>query len=280
MKELTTENDAINWDYQTVENGISMCLYEGYPELYMQFSTPVEWHHAPIWYKDFFYEKEQERGHACVEDLPTPGYFECNIRKGESVIFVAGDEPTDPTELHDIFEKNIQVRIPRNSFTNCLINSADQFYLKKGEGQCYLLSGYPWFGVKARDQFMNLTACTFGIGKPDRFDEIFETAWPALVHFMGTGEGDDTIRGIQHPDTLLWVITSMQDYSKWRSLDETREKYGAYLKTIINYLTDGHHPTMKKMENGLLYVIPKDGMPVTWMDGKIYGVSVVDRQGI
>lgn len=279
VKELTTENDAINWDYQTVENGISMCLYEGYPELYMQFSTPVEWHHVPIWYKDFFYEKEQERGHACVEDLPTPGYFECNIRKGESVIFVAGDEPTDPTELHDIFEKNIQARIPRNSFTNCLINSADQFYLKKGEGQCYLLSGYPWFGVKARDQFMNLTACTFGIGKPDRFDEIFETAWPALVHFMGTGEGDDTIRGIQHPDTLLWVITSMQDYSKWRSLDETREKYGAYLKTIINYLTDGHHPTMKKMENGLLYVIPKDGMPVTWMDGKIYGVSVVDRQG-
>lgn len=279
VTELTSENDNVNWDYKTVENGVSMCLYQGYPDLYMQFSVPVRWVHSPVWYKDFFYEREQERGHACVEDLPNPGYFECNIHEGESVIFVAGDEETSPQELHDIFEKSLSIRAPRRCFTDCLINSADQFYLRINDERFYLLAGYPWFGVKARDQFMNLSTCTFGIGKPERFDLIFDTAWPALLHFMETGEGDKTIKGIELPDTLLWATFAIQDYAKWEGIEQARYKYGEKLRTILSYLMESRHPMMRRVENGLLYTISKDGSPVTWMDASIQGVPVVDRQG-
>lgn len=278
-KELTSENNAINWNFKEVENGIMMNLYEGYPELYMQFSSPVTWSHMPVWYKGFLYERELERGHACTEDLPNPGYFECNIKKGQSIIFAAGDAPVSPKELDDIFEKNIEQRTPRNNFTNCLINAADQFYLQKNNDKHYLLAGYPWFGIRARDQFINLTACTFGIGKPERFDKIFNTAWPAIHHFMKTGEGDKDIIGIEAPDTLLWVITSIQDYMKWRGIDETRSKFGERVREMIRYLMDSRHPMMRRMENGLLYTISKDRSPITWMNSKIDGHSIVDRQG-
>lgn len=279
VRELTFENSSINWGYREVSNGVSMCLYEGYPDLYMQFSAPVEWHHAPVWYKDFFYDKEQERGHACVEDLPSPGWFECSIKKGESIIFVAGDKEENPKRLHEMFEENLNVRVPRSSFVNCLINSADQFHLEKEGGLHYLLAGYPWYGVRARDQFMNLTGCTFGIGKPERFDQIFGTAWPALSAFMDAGTIDSTIRGIDQPDTLLWAITSIQDYAKWNGIGETRAKYLKELKVMMAYLIDSRHPMMRRMDNGLLYVISPDGRPVTWMDSVINARPVVDRQG-
>lgn len=279
VRELTHENGAIDWGYTDIPQGISMCLYEGYPTLYMQFSTEAIWHFEPYWYKGFFYDREYERGHECTEDLPVPGYFECNIRKGESIVFAAGDSLTDPGKLLDTFDLAVRERTPRNNFTNCLINSADQYYFRKDDEHAYLLAGYPWFGVRARDQFMNLTGCTFGIDKPERFHKIFETARPALERFMETDEGDNVITGIEQPDTLLWAINCIQEYMRWRGVGETRRRYGDILKQMIDYLQDSCHPQMRKMENGLLYAISQDSAPITWMDAEDNGKAVIDRQG-
>jgi len=45
------------------------------------------YHHEPSWYHDIEYMKEQHRGYSAHEDLLVPGYFEFDIKKGESVIF-------------------------------------------------------------------------------------------------------------------------------------------------------------------------------------------------
>ena len=62
-------------------------MYAGYPDLYMQFSKKNEFVFQPDWYRGVEYPKEQERGYASNEDLYVPGYFEMNIKKGESVVF-------------------------------------------------------------------------------------------------------------------------------------------------------------------------------------------------
>ena len=41
VKELTYANGNLNQNYTVVPNGIKMCLYPGYPELFMQFSKKV-----------------------------------------------------------------------------------------------------------------------------------------------------------------------------------------------------------------------------------------------
>ena len=87
VREFTHENAAINREYHNVENGIATCLYEGYPQLFMQFSKDNEFHYEPYWYRGLEYPKEQARGYYSDEDLYVPGYFEMKIRKGESVVF-------------------------------------------------------------------------------------------------------------------------------------------------------------------------------------------------
>ena len=64
-------------------------MYEGYPELFMQFSRKPEYVHVPDWYYNVEYMKEMDRGYAYKEDLFVPGYFELPMKTGESIIFSA-----------------------------------------------------------------------------------------------------------------------------------------------------------------------------------------------
>ncbi|WP_297238474.1 glycogen debranching enzyme N-terminal domain-containing protein, partial [uncultured Porphyromonas sp.] len=92
VKELTHVNDKIDWSYTDEDQGVSLSLYKGMPRLYLQLSKhDAVWHQEPTWYRDFFYDREAERGNACVEDLPVPGHFSLSIRRGEDIILSASD---------------------------------------------------------------------------------------------------------------------------------------------------------------------------------------------
>ena len=110
---LVQENDQINKEVLPCENGVMTCLYEGFPNLYMQFSKPVEWVDNPNWYKNIEYTKDMERGVPYTEDLWVPGYFRLPIRKGESIIFSAGVTEIDPSGLEDMYKAEIKLRTPR-----------------------------------------------------------------------------------------------------------------------------------------------------------------------
>lgn len=281
VRELTYENSTLEWAPQEEVNGISWCLYAGYPRLFMQFSKgDVEYHHAPHWNKNLFYYKEAERHHACTEDLPVPGWFECEIKKGEEIYLSISDEPMDEGPLSEVFQKCVKEMTPRDSFTNCLRRSVEQCYYESEEGGCYLLAGLPWFSVRHRDQMVALSASSFGVGKPERFDKVMECDLKALWRYYDDGVEDDVIKGLEQPDALLWVINCIQDYSRWVGLEKTREKYGATVEKAITYLRANKHSQMKLMDNALLYAVAKDSEhPITWMDGTIDGFPVVDRQG-
>ena len=47
---LCSENSAINTFFEEIENGVSFCLYEGYPRLYLQFNHKPEFVYDPDWY--------------------------------------------------------------------------------------------------------------------------------------------------------------------------------------------------------------------------------------
>ena len=62
VREYTHENTRVNRDYQEVPNGIKTCMYDGYPELYMQLNKKndfvfsrigiVEWSIRKNWRED------------------------------------------------------------------------------------------------------------------------------------------------------------------------------------------------------------------------------------
>jgi len=279
VRELTHKNDYANRSYTTVPNGIKVCMYPGYPDLYMQFNKKAAFVYTPDWYLGVEYPKEQERGHHYKEDLFVPGYFELSIQKGESIVFCAGDvQRKSLSQLPELFDDEVSKRIPRSSFYNCLRNSAVQFlYTPKGNG-LYFLAGYPWFKVRARDMFIALPGATLCIGDRGYYERVMQSAKPALQAFMRKGALDRVIREIDEPDVLLWAVWSIQRFCDKFGLAETNEHYGALVKEIINYILAQKHPNLKVMDNGLVYSEGRT-KPATWMNSVINGRPVVPRSG-
>ena len=275
---LAQENGSVNKLYQDVPNGIKTCMYKGYPDLYMQFNKKAKFVFEPYWYNGFEYLKEQERGYPYKEDLYVPGYFEVPIKKGETIIFSAGVGPVATNQLKKLFVQEAESRTPRTSFYNCLKNSAQQFYFRPKEEDAYLLAGYPWFKVRARDLFISLPGCTLSIDDPVRFEKIMHTAMPAIRNFMQTGKGDGVIREIEHPDVFLWAIWAIHQYARAMGIDKAQTLYADFVGEIITYFRDQKHPDMKLMENGLLFAEGRD-KAITWMNSTINGKPVVARSG-
>ncbi len=275
---LVQQNDSINKAVEPVENGVATCLYDGFPTLFMQFSRKVEWVDEPNWYNNIEYVKDMERGVPYMEDLWVPGYFELPIKKGESIIFSAGTQPVKPRSLARMYEKEIAHRTPRTSFYNCLKNAAKQFYLRDGE-HMYILSGYPWGIVLARNTFMAVPGLTLAIDHRADYEAIMKTALDALLNYYKTGHVSARIAGIDLPDIALWAVWAIQQYAKEFGYDEARARYGETVTYLLNAILDGVHPNLRvDPANGLVSTLGHD-TPVSWMNSTIDGRPVIPRTG-
>lgn len=278
VREFTHENAAINREYHNVENGIATCLYEGYPQLFMQFSKDNEFHYEPYWYRGLEYPKEQARGYYSDEDLYVPGYFEMKIRKGESIVFSGSTSEIKTSTLKRIFDDEVGLRPPRDNFFHCLVNAAHQFHNRKKNDDRYILAGYPWFKCRARDQFIALPGLTLSIEEQDYFELVMETAERGLREFMQNEPLTVEIQEIEQPDVILWCIWAIQQYAKEAGKESCLKLYGDFLRDMIAYIENGKHPNLFLHTNSLLYAEGKN-KAITWMNGMIDGKPVNPRSG-
>lgn len=276
--DLCVENQVACRDYKEVSNGISTCMYEGYPELFMQVNHKPKFVFDPHWYKGIEYIKDQERGIPYTEDLYVPGYFEVDMKKGDTIIFSAGVSEVNTRQLTKMYEDEIKTRTPRTSFYNCLKNSAKQFYMTNADGH-YMLAGYPWFKVRARDEFIALPGCTLSNHHRPDFEAIMDTAKEAFTRWMETGEPDKHLQGIDLPDVPLWAAWAIQRYSHDTDVPTARERYGELVAQLIDFIIDGKHPNLQVDDNGL---VRTDGtrQPMSWMDSAHPdGTPLIPRTG-
>ena len=278
VREFTHENAAINREYHNIENGIATCLYEGYPQLFMQFSKDNEFHYEPYWYRGLEYPKEQARGYYLDEDLYVPGYFEMKIKKGESIVFSGSTSEIKTSTLKRIFDNEVEFRPPRDNFFHCLVNAAHQFHNRKKNDDRYILAGYPWFKCRARDQFIALPGLTLSIEEQDYFELVMETAERGLREFMQNEPLTVEIQEIEQPDVILWCIWAIQQYAKEAGKESCLKLYGDFLRDMIAYIENGKHPNLFLHTNGLLYAEGKN-KAITWMNGMIDGKPVNPRSG-
>lgn len=277
VSQLTHENNTINRAYSEVENGISWCLYSGYPNLVIQFNKQVDFIAQPDWYKGIEYYKEQERGYDYKEDQYVPGYFELPIKKGETIIVSAGVEPVTCQSLKKLFEYEFTNRTPRTSFFNCLKNAAQQFYNKRDDGY-YLLAGYPWFRYRARDEFIALPGCTLSIDDIATFEKMMTIGIKAVDDFLALRPKTTQLKEVSSPDVLLWFIWDVQQYAQATSTAQAAEKYGRIVADIIAFIRKQKHPNLFLHENGLLYTNGKV-KPATWMNAMENGYPITPRTG-
>lgn len=278
VRQFTHENTVASRDFYPVDNGIKTCMYEGYPDLYMQFSKKNEFIFHPDWYRGVEYPKEQERGYASTEDLYVPGYFEMPIKKGESIVFSAAISSIKPSSLKKLFDEEVAERNPRDNFFHCLVNAAHQFHIRKNNDDRYLLAGYPWFKCRARDTFISLPGLTLSIEEQDYFELVMKTAERGIREFMAGKPLTGMITEIEQPDVLLWAIWAIQQYAKEASLEKCNEMYGKLVADIVKFIEANKHNNLELRENGLLYSEGKK-KAVTWMNSTANGSPVVPRTG-
>ena len=278
VREFTHENSTASREYHLVDNGIKTCMYAGYPDLYMQFSKANEFVFNPDWYRGIEYPKEYECGYASNEDLYVPGYFEMQIKKGESIVFAASTTEISTDTLERLFEAEVNDRSPRDNFFHCLVNAAHQFHNRTSKDERYILAGYPWFKCRARDMFISLPGLTLEIDEQPYFELVMQTAERGIREFINEEPLSVKISEIDQPDVFLWAIWAMQQYAKFASDEKCLEMYGDLIKDILEYVIDGKHPNLRLDSNGLLYTDGHD-RPVTWMNSTVNGRPVVPRTG-
>lgn len=276
VREYTHENPMASREYAEVENGIKTTMYPGYPELYMQLNKKCTFVFCPDWYRGIEYPKEQERGYDFNEDLYVPGYFEVDIKKGESVIFSAGLQEARGASLKQQFQREVDKRTPRDSFYHSLKNSAHQF-LSVEDGESYILAGYPWFKCRARDLFISLPGLTLSTGERHQFEQVMSTAEKALRQLINKEPVTYRIHEMDHPDVPLWAIWAIQQYAKDTSMEECAKRYGLLAVDILTFISQ-KHDNLFLHENGLLYANGRD-KAITWMNSTSYGRPVIPRSG-
>ena len=278
---LTHANLSANIYSTSIKNGVSIQMYPGLPTLYMQFSKEAEFIPVPDWFKGIEYPKEQERGYEYSEDLFVPGYFEVDIKKGETIIFSASLQEESPMAFKRHFNTQLERRLPRSSYMHCLTNAALQFIVRSDEDKTTeIIAGFPWFGVWGRDTFIALPGITLGIDDPKTCREVLNTMVDRMEGGLFPNMGSRENPAFNSVDAPLWFFSAVQQYAAYTGNNaEVWKQYGEVMKTILQNFCNGSLPYNIRMhENGLIFA-GQEGKALTWMDAVVDGKGVTPRIG-
>ena len=275
--ELSKANMYANVRSYPVTNGVKNRLYDGFPWLHMQLSKDdAKFIPAPDWYYDFEYQKEIERGYEGYEDLLTTGYFEMNIKKGESIIFSASvDEMPSGAAITEAYEASVARRTHKIDFESCLHHSARQFIVRRPGNRTEVMSGYPWYGTAGRSAFISLPGLTLEQGYKEDCIDVLDT----MVGDMHNGDFAGSASAEVSADAPLWFFWTLQQLEEHIGAQAIWEKYGAAMKSILAAYRRGFFGGCVAMHtNGLIWA-SRDGMALTWMDCVMNGQPVTPRAG-
>ena len=212
IHELTHANMAANTKIDIIQNGIKSKMYDGFPYLHMQFSSPVEFIHVPDWFLGVEYIEEQKRGYDYSEDLFSPGFFEIGAKKGDSIVFSASTKEEKTSELKSKFTKTVAGKIPRNTFLNSLKNAAQQF-VEKRKGDTLIIAGYPWFGSWGRDTFISLPGIALAKHNTALYKAVLGTQIKKMKDGLFPNMGTAGSYAFNSVDAPLWFFWSLQQYT-------------------------------------------------------------------
>ncbi len=275
VHQLTHANMWANTRVEKVPNGIRICLYDGFPFLYMQLSGKAEFVPVPDWYTGVEYTEEQKRGYDFSEDLFTPGFFELTANKGDVIVFSASTIEERPAGFKTKFTKTVASKIPRSSFGNCLRNAAQQFIEKRG-GDTNIIAGYPWFGSWGRDTFISLPGLALGRRSEDLYAAVIDTQVRRMKGGLFPNMGNNDNPAFNSVDAPLWFFQALYSYGLENR--ETWKRYGESMKNVLQAYRNGTSFGIHMMENGLIYA-DAPGKALTWMDAVVNGKAVTPRNG-
>ncbi|HEX5218552.1 MAG TPA: amylo-alpha-1,6-glucosidase [Verrucomicrobiae bacterium] len=236
---LHHENAAFN--FTPTPNGEKVLFrpYDGVPAFYAMYSSNGHYVHEPLWYRNFLYTEERERGLDDTEDLASPGVFEWDLSAGDAIwLLTTADSPAlsrkrdlSVRRFYECLRENEKLR--RAEFSSRLHRAADDYIVQRGyaresvanQGESSrvltnattgktIVAGYPWFTDWGRDTFIALRGLCLATGRLEDARDIL-IAWansvsegmlPNLFPDQGAKPEYNSV------DASLWYIIAVHEY--------------------------------------------------------------------
>ena len=269
---LTNQNSEAYTGYDEVAGGVAFRLYNGFPYLNMQLSSPAAFKYQPYWYSGVTYSDEYRRGFDCREDLFVPGSFSLEMKPGESVVFSASVAEVNPKGLKRKFTDTLKKMETIDSYEDLLVHNARMFKLQKGD-KARINAGFSWLETGLlRETVMSLPGLTlYADGSSEDFEMILDT----LIE----DEQERLFRRTTQCEAPLRLTDAIQQYIRFSGKEkQIWKKYGETLKKIIESYAPGCRKEIAMHPNGLLWA-QMDGVALSWMNAYVYGRPVTERAG-
>ena len=270
---LTDENPNARTEGWEIPNGVAFNLYEGFPDLNMQFNTKdVSFETAPCWYKGITYSDEYRRGFACKEDLYVPGHFETEMKPGDAIVFSASVALANPSGLKRKFDSFVAKAAKITTTHEQLVHCADLLKQDRG-GHKMITAGFSWlYTGLLRETLEALPGLTlYANGDKAEFEEILDNLiadnQERLFHRTTQVEAP-----LRLADTLgRYIGFGADPKAVWK-------KYGPTVKGIIESYLPGRRVEVAMQPNGLLWA-QLDHWALSWMNTYVDGNPVTERAG-
>lgn len=270
---LTDENPNARTDGWEIPNGMAFNLYDGFPDLNMQFNTKdVSFETAPCWYKGITYSDEYRRGFACKEDLYVPGHFETEMKPGDAIVFSASVAIANPSGLKRKFDSFVAKAAKITTYHEQLVHCADLLKQDRG-GHKMITAGFSWlYTGLLRETLEALPGLTlYANGDKAEFEEILDNLiadnQERLFHRTTQVEAPLRLAGALG----RYIEYGADPKAVWK-------KYGPTVKGIIESYLPGRRVEVAMQPNGLLWA-QLDHWALSWMNTYVDGNPVTERAG-
>ena len=172
---LQHENSDFDLNYEVSENLVSVKPYGEMPPLYFAHNaSSIE--NTNVWYRNFEYAIERERGFDFSEDLFQP--FALKFDLSQAAIVIASTEKQNFSDAEKFERAEVERRDAlikkagaKDDFTKQLVFAADQFIVSRGAGKT-IIAGYPWFSDWGRDTMIALNGLTLATNRAEIAKQI------------------------------------------------------------------------------------------------------------
>lgn len=294
--DLAKKNLSVHGKTYNAMKGFKIQPYDGMPPIFIQTSRKPEFFPSPIWYRNFEYDRERERGFDFHEDLFQPGVLDMVLKKGYDVVVSASTEEYRGSlmvkwdaEMGRRIRENAKDRESLKDFVDdsgceaaeSLVRTCRHFLVRKPSGRPAVIAGYHWFSDWGRDTLLSLPGLAFCRGRMKEGMAVLKSIAGyekrgLLPNFFSEDEGTIAYNSV---DSALWFFWTVQQMIRYGgNLGVVEQELWPVMKRIIRGHLSGTEYQIRVNGDGLLHA-GDETMQLTWMDVSIGGKPVTPRSG-
>ena len=289
---------------EPIADGIRVTPFDGATPFHLKsLGAAVEPQH--VWYRDFFYPRESERGLDDREDHLLAAIFRSRLEKGQALTIVLSTEAEVGLDgaaalrqeakrqdkirrlakaLVATGKEPLSARLPER-LPEQLVLAADQFFASRPlPGQPTgktIIAGYHWFSDWGRDTMIALPGLTLATGSTGHARDLLLAFSRFVDDGMLPNNFPDTGGAPQYNtiDATLWFFEAIRQYCDAANDVATLKKLFPILAKIVDAHVAGTRFNIHvDPDDGLLYG-GGPGVQLTWMDAKVGDWVVTPRAG-